>query len=61
MAFIKPDWPAPKNIKAFSTTREVGVSEKPYASFNLAAHVEDSPLHVKKNRQILFSMNEKAF
>ena len=54
MTFIKPDWPAPENIKACSTTREAGVSEKSYASFNLAGHVEDKSLYVKKNRQILF-------
>jgi len=54
MDFIKPNWPAPKNIKAFTTTRETGVSDKSYASFNLAAHVDDNLLHVKKNRQLLF-------
>ncbi len=54
MDFIKPDWPAPKNIKAFCTTREAGVSEDAYAHFNLALHVEDNPSHVKKNRQLLY-------
>jgi polyphenol oxidase len=51
--WIKPDWPAPENIKAFCTTRKEGVSEGAYAHFNLAAHVDDNHLHVKKNRQLL--------
>ena len=59
MAFIKPnwitpDWPAPENIKAFTSTRKAGVSEGAFASFNLALHVEDNPQQVKQNRQLLF-------
>lgn len=51
--FIKPDWPAPDNIKAFTSTRQQGVSEGTYASFNVAGHVEDQPDHVQQNRAIL--------
>jgi purine-nucleoside/S-methyl-5'-thioadenosine phosphorylase / adenosine deaminase len=51
--FIQPDWPAPDNIKACTTTRNSGVSEAPYASFNLATHVNDDIQHVLKNRAIL--------
>jgi len=51
--FIQPDWPAPENIKAYTTTRNTGVSEASYASFNLATHVNDNPQHVLKNRAIL--------
>jgi len=51
--FIQPDWPAPENIKACCTTRNAGVSEASYASFNLATHVNDDPQHVLKNRSIL--------
>jgi YfiH family protein len=53
--WIKPDWPAPANIKAFTTTREGGVSQAPYGSLNLAAHVGDNPRHVAENREILRS------
>ena len=50
---IIPNWPAPKNIHAFTTTRDGGVSLPPYDSFNLAAHVGDDPEHVAENRRIL--------
>lgn len=52
---ITPQWPAPKNILALSTTREGGVSTGAYDSFNLAHHVGDDPAHVKKNRARLQS------
>ena len=51
--FIQPNWPAPNHIKAITTLRGSGVSQAPYQSFNLAAHVGDSPASVKKNRQLL--------
>ena len=51
--YLKPDWPAPKNIIAYTTTREGGVSNTPYHSFNLAAHVGDNLESVIKNRAIL--------
>jgi polyphenol oxidase len=51
--FIIPDWPAPANVRAVVTTRSGGVSIGPYASFNLADHVEDDPQTVTKNRQLL--------
>ena len=35
------------------TTRHGGVSRPPYDSLNLALHVGDNPLHVKKNRELL--------
>jgi len=50
---ISPDWPAPDNIKAFSTTRQGGFSIAPYDSFNLADHVGDDINSVKKNRDLL--------
>lgn len=53
--FIKPDWPAPKNIKAYSSTRLGGISKPPYEGFNLALHVEDDPEQVLKNRYLLAS------
>ncbi|MDT8371670.1 MAG: peptidoglycan editing factor PgeF [Gammaproteobacteria bacterium] len=51
--FIIPDWPAPKAIKALSTTRLGGVSSVPYDSLNLATHVGDNPSTVSTNRHIL--------
>ena len=48
---IKPNWPAPKNIFACTSTRDGGVSQPPYASLNLGDHVDDNPQHVAKNRQ----------
>ena len=50
---IAAKWPAPNNIKAFTTTREGGVSKSPFSSNNLGAHVGDCPNDVKKNRDIL--------
>lgn len=51
--FIIPNWPAPANVKALQTTRIGGVSHAPYASLNLGAHVNDDPIAVAKNRQLL--------
>ena len=50
---IEPDWPAPANILALSTTRTGGVSDAPFASFNLAHHVGDQPAAVAANRHTL--------
>lgn len=51
--WIIPEWPAPASVKACITTRAEGVSEGPYASFNLATHVGDSPERVSANRAYL--------
>lgn len=51
--FIKPNWPAPSNIKALQTTRTGGGSKGAYASLNLGAHVNDDLLAVAANRQLL--------
>lgn len=50
---IRPDWPAPANVQAFSTTRTGGVSRPPFDSLNLAAHVGDAPRSVEANRRLL--------
>ncbi|MEH6625116.1 MAG: peptidoglycan editing factor PgeF [Motiliproteus sp.] len=52
-SFLLPDWPAPDNVKALSTTRVGGCSESPYASFNLGDHVGDDEQRVLANRQYL--------
>lgn len=48
--FIFPDWPAPANIKALTTTRVGGLSRGPYASLNLGDHAGDDPDVVRRNR-----------
>jgi len=50
---ITPDWPAPAYVKALVTTRQDGVSQTPFDSFNVGLHVGDNPEHVQKNRQQL--------
>ncbi|UGA55283.1 peptidoglycan editing factor PgeF [Vibrio sp. VB16] len=57
MELIVPNWKVPGNIKAFTTTRLGGISDGVYKGLNLGLHVEDDPIVVKKNRQIL---HEKA-
>ncbi|HEY3646176.1 MAG TPA: peptidoglycan editing factor PgeF [Gammaproteobacteria bacterium] len=47
---IQPDWPAPANVHALSTTRKGGVSTGAYASLNLGEHVGDFPQAVATNR-----------
>ena len=43
----------PAHVHALSTTRQGGVSQPPYASFNLGAHVGDDPAAVAANRALL--------
>ena len=53
MQVINPNWNVPKNIHAFTTIREGGVSLTPYFSFNLGDHVGDNKSAVKTNRTLL--------
>ena len=53
MHFIEPDWPAPANVFALSTTRQGGFSRPPFESFNLAHHVADDAASVAANRELL--------
>jgi hypothetical protein len=53
LELIRPDWPAPRWVRACSTTRAGGLSEGPFASLNLADHVGDAPGRVASNRQRL--------
>lgn len=51
--WIVPDWPAPPQVGALMTTRNGGVSQGPYASWNLATHVGDADNAVSMNRALL--------
>lgn len=52
-SWIAPDWPAPRGVRAFVTTRAGGVSEGEYASLNLGMHCGDDPRRVERNRAIV--------
>ncbi len=47
---IQPEWPAPANVHAVTTTRQGGVSQAPFHSLNLASHVGDQLTMVASNR-----------
>lgn len=48
--WLIPDWPAPGNVNAVSTTRAGGVSQSPFERLNLGDHVGDDGLAVAANR-----------
>jgi len=48
--YIRPEWPAPKGVRALSTTRSGGASTGVYSSLNLGEHVGDDPHSVAANR-----------
>jgi YfiH family protein len=50
---IRPAWRAPDRVRAFTTTRVGGTSDGPWASLNLADHVGDDPVAVRRNRDLL--------
>ncbi|POA97708.1 peptidoglycan editing factor PgeF [Chromobacterium sinusclupearum] len=51
--WIEADWPVPPKVRTLVTTRAGGVSQGPYASLNLGAHVGDAPEAVTANRALL--------
>ena len=51
--WIRPEWPAPANVCAVSTTRAGGCSAPPWDSMNLGAHCGDDPAAVRRNRERL--------
>jgi len=53
LQLITPNWPAPDNVHAVSTTRISGESKGVYAGLNLAQHVGDDPQTVEQNRRQL--------
>ena len=52
-SFIRPSWPAPANVVAYSTTRIGGVSRAPFNGLNVGKHVGDDPVSVDRNRSLL--------
>ncbi len=50
---IEPAWDAPASVRACFTTRRGGVSEDPFANFNLGLHVGDVREAVEQNRERL--------
>lgn len=53
---IQPDWPAPANVRAFTTTRIGGFSRGPWDSLNLGVNCGDDPQHVTQNRRSLLKL-----
>jgi len=53
---IQPDWPAPANVRAFTTTRNGGFSKGQWSELNLGDHCGDDPNHVNQNRALLRSL-----
>jgi len=53
IAGLAPRWHVPVNVRAFITFRTGGVSQGPFASFNLAHNVGDTPEAVCTNRERL--------
>ena len=58
-AFLAADWPAPENIRAFTTLRSgPGVSLAPFDRFNLGTNSGDAPAAVAENRRRLLELAE---
>jgi YfiH family protein len=51
--WLVPDWPAPRGVRAFVTTRFGGVSTGEYGSMNLGKSGGDDPRLVEANRAIV--------
>jgi YfiH family protein len=51
--FIYPEWDAPANVRALTTTRIGGYSEPPFDSFNFSLKSGDDVEVVKRNRTLL--------
>jgi YfiH family protein len=51
LSLVVPDWPAPTNLIAYTTTRQGGESQGAYSSLNLSYTVGDDPQAVLENNQ----------
>lgn len=52
---IRPDWPGPGPVRVLATTRIGGVSQGPWAGFNLGLHCGDDEQAVAENQRRLGS------
>lgn len=52
--YIQPNWPAPTNVKAYTTKRTGGFSLPPYDSFNFSLRTGDKHNDVLANRHQLY-------
>jgi purine-nucleoside/S-methyl-5'-thioadenosine phosphorylase / adenosine deaminase len=52
-AWLVPDWPMPRGVRALSTWRAGGASSGVYASLNLGSRVGDEDAAVAQNRRLL--------
>ena len=60
LSWIPAKWDAPPGINAGITTRTGGFSNAPFNEFNLASHVGDNELYVRKNRnKLIFDLKLK--
>ena len=58
-ALLVADWPAPGNIRAFTTLRSgPGISQAPFDRFNFGANSGDAPAAVAENRRRLIEVAE---
>src|SRR5688572_30633066 len=57
-SLLELEWTPPRGVRAAFTTRLGGASLAPWDSFNLGAHVGDSPPHVAANRARLRELLE---
>lgn len=55
LQFVLPDWQAPANVQALTTTRQGGFSQGIFDSLNLGDHVDDHPQRVSQNREKLLT------
>ena len=53
LIFVRPDWPAPANVHAFSTERKGGFSSSHWCSLNLGPRCGDESTLVSRNRELL--------
>ena len=60
LRILRPDWPAPANVHAFTTTRQGGFSQAPYDQFNLGAFAGEDLQPVQQNRALLNALLPQA-
>lgn len=53
LPMVSVDWPAPPGVQAVVTTRNGGVSSRPWEALNLGPNVGDSEASLKENRRRL--------